>query len=206
MSFTRSLKLLLILATACLVYGTAKLCAQTAEPAAQLETTASGPSKKALSGIPDDPGFSTLSISVPNTISRSGQPTIAGFKWLKENGWRGVVNLRNFHNDADIKGFKELGFHYLALPIVEGLAPSDQQAQDFLKFVTDPQNQPVHVHCRGGIGRTGVMVALYRYAVQGWPVGKAIDESRLFNDGMTGVQKSWLEKWAQTHKPGSHGK
>jgi hypothetical protein len=35
---------------------------------------------------------------------------------------------------------------------------------------------PWFVHCHHGSDRTGMMVAVYRAVVQGWPMDKAIDE------------------------------
>jgi len=101
-------------------------------------------------------------------------------------------------------GFNELHFNYLFIPIVDNSVPSEQQARQFLEFVTNPVNQPVHVHCHAGIGRSGVMIALYRYMVQGWPMDRAIGESRLYNGGVNVIQKTWLRDWAKAHKPGSY--
>jgi len=36
------------------------------------------------------------------------------------------------------------------------------------------------VHCRHGIVRTGVFVAIYRMERQGWPPQKALDEMKLY--------------------------
>ncbi|MDP3997379.1 MAG: sulfur transferase domain-containing protein [Candidatus Andersenbacteria bacterium] len=160
-------------------------------------------------GIPEDApvayGFWSFAMPVPGVLSRSGQPLIGEFEWLRQQGWRGVVDLRvdgerdEVGDDRKLPGFDALGFNYLALPIIDGHPPTDEQAEQFLTFVTDAANQPVHVHCRGGIGRAGTMVALYRYAVQGWPLDKAIEESRAFQGGISEMQKTWLEGWAAEH-------
>jgi len=164
-----------------------------------------GPRQNISFEAPGDSGFCSFAIPVTNIISRSGQPTINEFCWLKDHGWKSVVDLR-ISNDAKIQGFNELHFNYLVLPIVDNTAPSDQQAQKFLKFVTNPINQPVHIHCHAGIGRTGVMIALYRYMVQGWPMDKAISESRLFGGGVNQIQENWLKIWAKTHRTGFSNK
>jgi len=171
-----------------------------------------GPRGNLPKDAPSDYGLWSLAISVPGVLSRSGQPLLSGFQWLKANGWKSVVDLRvdgergEVGDDTKIEGFNALGFNYLALPIADGSPPTDKQAEEFLTFVTNSANQPVHVHCRGGIGRTSVMVALYRYSVQGWPLQKAIDESRPFEGGMSDSQQKWLENWQQNHLPGSDNK
>jgi protein tyrosine/serine phosphatase len=143
-----------------------------------------------------------FSIVVPGEIYRSGQPTLSEFKWLKNNGWKSIVDLRTFGeygetaNDQDIMGFSDLGFNYLSLQIVDNSTPTDRQVEQFIYFVTNPSNQPVEVHCRAGIGRTGIMIAIYRYQVQGWPMEKAIAESKLYSGGVNSVQETWLKHWA----------
>jgi hypothetical protein len=37
------------------------------------------------------------------------------------------------------------------------------------------------VHCREGVDRTGVMVAVYRVAIDGWSTDQAIDEMKAFH-------------------------
>lgn len=166
-----------------------------------------GPRENISSDAPVAYGFWSFAMPVSGVLSRSGQPLVEEFRWLAKGGWRGDVNLRvdgergEIGDDAKLPGFNELGFNYLHLPIIDGHPPTDEQAEQFLVFVMDPNNQPVHVHCRGGIGRAGTMVALYRYAVQGWPMDKAIEESRPFQGGISDMQKKWLENWAKNHMP-----
>lgn len=169
-----------------------------------------GPRGNIPNDSPTAAGFWSFAIPAPGALSRSGQPLASEFTWLKEHGWKSIVNLRmdneyeELSDDSALPGFKDLNFNYLRLPIPDGGVPSDEQSMEFLKFVTDPQNQPVHIHCRGGYGRTSALVALYRYSIKRWPMEKAIEESRSFNEGMNDDQKAWLEKWAQTHEPGTY--
>jgi protein tyrosine/serine phosphatase len=166
-----------------------------------------GPRENIPAAAPQGWGFWSFAQPVPGVLSRSGQPLLSHFQWLKEKGWKGVVNLRvdgerdEVGDDLKIPGFKELNFRYLHLPITDGLPPSEEQAEEFLRFVTNPANLPVHIHCRGGIGRAGTMVALYRYAVQGWPMDDAIAESRAFKGGVSELQEKWLRTWAEKHPP-----
>jgi uncharacterized protein (TIGR01244 family) len=169
-----------------------------------------GPRENIPEEAPTAYGFWSFAVPAPGALSRSGQPLIGEFEWLRTQGWRSVVNLRvdgereEVGDDAKIPGFNELGLNYLHLPIIDGHPPTEEQAIEFLEFVTDPANQPAHVHCRGGIGRAGTMTALYRYAVQGWPMEKAIEESRAFQGGVSTLQEPWLLEWARSHEPGGY--
>ncbi len=172
-----------------------------------------GPRGNVPDNAPKGQGFDLFAIPVPGVLSRSEQPTIDDFKWLKDNGWKSVVDLREDGEknnptalDSKIPGFNDLGLNFLNIPIKDGTTPSVAQADQFLKFVTDPKNQPAHVHCAAGIGRTGITVALYRYSVQSWPMDKAIEEAGLFTKNINKDQKNWLAKWAASHDPGSYAK
>jgi len=169
-----------------------------------------GPRGNVAKDAPADYGFWSFAVPVPGALSRSGQPTLKDFQWLKANGWKSDIDLRidGDHNevsdDAKIPGFTDLGFNYLKIQMIDGAAPTDAQAEQFLSFVSKPENQPAEVHCRGGIGRAGIMVVLYRYAIQGWPLDQAIAESRLFQGGIDAGQEKWITGWAKTHASGSY--
>jgi len=194
------------------VHGHAHLCYARAAQSSNVfekgrghEINFAGPPQAILPKVPPGSGFWSFAICVPNVLSRSGQPSMLDFRWLKDHGWKSVVNLR-FTSNANWPGFKDLNFNYLALPIKDNSVPTDKQVQKFLEFVTSPYNQPVHIFCHAGIGRTGVMIVLYRYMVQGWPMEIAILESRFRGNGMEEFQIKWLRKWAHKHKAGSFSK
>jgi len=120
------------------------------------------------------PGCGNL-YQVSETLYRGQQPTKEGFKELEKLGIKTVVNLRNLHSDRDKLEGTSLGYERIDM---EAWDPELEQVEAFLKIVTDPNKQPVFVHCQHGSDRTGTMVAVYRIVVEGWDTEKAIDEMR----------------------------
>ncbi len=147
-------------------------------------------------------------VVAPGVLSRSGLPSDKQFVRLKEKGIVGIVNLlpnseANGRGDVTkLPNFKRLNFTYLHLPTAGSFPPSEREAKAFLQFATTKKNQPVLVFCKAGNARTGTMVALYRYAVEGWTIEKAIRESKKFGGGPSKKQITWLREWAATHAPG----
>jgi protein tyrosine/serine phosphatase len=109
-------------------------------------------------------------------IFRGGQPQRGGFELLKQRGVKTIINLRDEHDER--KQVEALGFRYVYLPMDARDEVSASSIQMFLDTVSDPAQQPVFIHCRLGIDRTGFMVGLYRIAKQGWSSEKAYDEAR----------------------------
>ena len=136
-------------------------------------------------------------------LSRSGMPSDdSGWRWLRGQGVKSVVTFRP-QNDVD---YNKFGFqHVLRIPM-RGDPPTDQQAEEFLRFIQDPANQPAHFHCTAGKSRTGIMAALARYSIDGWPMQRALEEARLYRGGedLSANRVAWLNNWAAKHKPGSY--
>jgi protein tyrosine/serine phosphatase len=137
----------------------------------------------------------------PNKLTRSGMPASdQGWYWLRNQGVKSVVTFRPEHD----VNYDQFGFHVMRLPM-EKDPPDEQQAEEFLRFIQSPKNQPVHIHCTAGEGRTGLMAALTRYAIDGWPLDQALAEARSYRDGrdLSKNRLDWLKKWAAKHPPGS---
>ncbi|MDD5773933.1 MAG: dual specificity protein phosphatase family protein [bacterium] len=110
---------------------------------------------------------------VTDSLLRGAQPDAKGFAALKEIGVKTIINLRD--NYSDVEMIKGLGFQYINIPI-NPWELNDKDVVTFLKVVTDPNNQPVFVHCQHGLDRTGTAVAIYRVYVQNWPYTEALKE------------------------------
>jgi hypothetical protein len=137
-------------------------------------------------------------------LTRSGMPDDENaWRWLRARGVEGVVNFRQ---DNDVE-YGRFGIsHVLWLPLKGGEPPTTAEAERFLAFVQEPANGRVHIHCAEGKSRTGVMAALARYAIDGWPLERALNEARTYRNGEDLVPShvQFLEAWAARHRPGSH--
>ena len=137
-----------------------------------------------------------------NRLSRSGLPKAdTGWDWLHGQGVRSIVTFL----PEDEVDYREHGFTtVLRIPLSDTALPTERQSKQFLSFIQDPKNQPVHIHCAAGRDRTGMMAALARYAVDGWPLDKALAEARSYRDGKDLGERrvAWLKDWAAKHPPG----
>lgn len=102
-----------------------------------------------------------------------------GHEKLAKQGFKGIVDL-TLEGTNDARAGKAAGLNTLNVKILDNSAPTQKQVKQFLDFATDPKNSPCYVHCEAGKGRTGVAVAAYRMAVEGWPPEKAIAEGKKF--------------------------
>jgi protein tyrosine/serine phosphatase len=180
--------------------ATPSTCARTSAP------TSPGPEVPPRSnlpaGAPLGQGMTLFSVVVPGVIARTGTPDSGGFNWLKTHGWKSVINLRTT-DDNTYSDFVANHFQYQWLPIGNGIAPTPDQARTFLCYVVNPANQPVVVHDNSGAERVSMFIALYRYAVQGWPMDAAVKEEKLYGDSLNLEQLTFLQAWANQYAPGT---
>lgn len=117
-------------------------------------------------------------------LYRCEQPGSDDIADLKALGMRTIFNLRNYHSDS--KKFTAAGFTLLANPIDAGDVTEDYLVATLRQFRAAPK--PVIVHCWHGSDRTGVFVAAYRIAFEGWTREAALDE---FRHGGYGFHEKW---------------
>lgn len=144
----------------------------------QPETNADPPGEKhsiarrlAVKGIPR---FG----EVTPMLYRGAQPTREGFGKLAEMGVNIVVDLRG-SRESERRLVTGLGMQYVPLPW-QCFHPQDEQFAQFLTLLRENRGKKVFVHCKVGDDRTGMDIAAYRMAEQGWTAEEARKEMEIF--------------------------
>lgn len=150
------------------------LCVQAAPPESRPTPQASHTPARRITVI----GVSNFGI-VSSRLYRGGQPTGTGYKHLKELGVDIVVDLRLSGRDTEKQNVTQAGMQFVALPW-HCMFPKDRVFAEFLKLVRDNRGKKIFVHCRYGDDRTGMMIAAYRMAVEGWTPEEAAKEMKKF--------------------------
>ncbi len=132
--------------------------------------------RKPLAGVPN---FGEVS----KKLFRGGQPSEKGFEALAKTGIGIVVDLRG-SRESERKQVTSLGMQYVSIPW-HCFHPRDEVFARFLVLFREKPDQKVFVHCRLGDDRTGMMVAAYRMAEQGWTSAEAKREMEDY--GFSGI-------------------
>jgi hypothetical protein len=112
-------------------------------------------------------------------LFRGGQPKLLGYKHLKEMGIDIVVDLRLSGDGNEEKDVKKAGMKFVSLRW-HCMLPRDEVFAKFLKLLRDNRDKKIFVHCRYGDDRTGMMIAAYRMADEGWTPEEARAEMMKF--------------------------
>jgi len=94
---------------------------------------------------------------VTPVLYRSAQPNRAGFSALQRAGIRSVLNLREYHSDADKARHTSLCL--MAYPMAAGEV-TEADVENCLRLIVNAP-KPVLVHCWHGSDRTGIIIAAY---------------------------------------------
>jgi protein tyrosine phosphatase (PTP) superfamily phosphohydrolase (DUF442 family) len=119
-----------------------------------------------------------------------GQPSAAGYRWLKSKGVTTIINLRQ--TSAHEKELVErLGLRYVHVAWPDLQPPTLAQVRKIVELIEAERRRggKVFQHCLRGIGRDGTMVCCVRVAA-GTPAEKAIA-------AWLKVSPTWLEDQAR---------
>jgi protein tyrosine/serine phosphatase len=139
---------------------------------------------------------------VTPTLYRGGQPSLKGLEELKKMDVAIVVDMRSGSRKSEEKVVNKLGIKYVHISWHCPL-PTDKPFARFLEVIEHNPGKKVFVHCRLGDDRTGMAVAAYRMAEEGWSADEAMNEMRDFGfnrahhmicPGLAGYEKSFPER------------
>jgi protein tyrosine phosphatase (PTP) superfamily phosphohydrolase (DUF442 family) len=121
-------------------------------------------------------------------LYRGGLPTDEDMKGLKALGIKTIVNLMGGGGDAEERNLvahekevaTKLGLTFVNLAIPFKVDVPEAMVNQWLQVAQAPSGQAVYIHCRHGRDRTGMMVAAYRIANDGYTGQQALDEMKTF--------------------------
>jgi len=95
-------------------------------------------------------------------------------------GIRTVIDLRKPEDidEPEKASVEASGARYVHIPSTQ--VPPGEAIEAFLAIMDNPANLPALVHCEHGVGRTGVMTAIYRMEYEGWDNERARQEAMSF--------------------------
>ena len=140
--------------------------------------------------------------AVNDHIYRGAQPGSAGFKELAKMGIKTVIDLRDKPSQADREKqvVESLGMKYVGIPMSMH-APTDDQIAKALGVLNSTESAPVFLHCLGGRDRTGVVIACYRIAHDGWDNHKALAEATVHGLSVFDVgMRRFIERYRPAKK------
>ncbi len=122
---------------------------------------------------PGIPGY----LVVESNIATGGQPTFEGMKWLKERGFKTVLNLLpdSEADPAEAGMVRQLGLEYLSIAITPRSINANAVNQ-FNDIAGDVKQRPLFIHDSTG-SRTGAMWYLYRVTVDKTPDDRARNQA-----------------------------
>ncbi len=121
---------------------------------------------------------------VNDFLYRGAQPNDKAFEELQALGITTIVDLRGERHGLirkEQKYAESLGMDFLNLPGNGWMPPPDQQVAQFFSLMQETPKRRVFLHCWLGGDRSGVFIAAYRIAFDGWTPDEAIREMHVFH-------------------------
>ena len=143
---------------------------------------------------PELPRFQQVS----ERLFRGGQPRHGGIAKLRELGINTVVNLRgaSARTRAEAEEVRALGLNYFNIGLPNWSRPQESRVARILEVINAPENGRVFIHCKDGVDRTGMIVAIHRMTHAGWNSDQALAEAE--RNGMRRTQ-FWMRDYAEDY-------
>ena len=111
---------------------------------------------------------------------RGAQPQQRDIGDLAALGIKSVIDLQQEGESQEQAWVEGAGMKFFRVGLSDQSSPAPDKAEQFLKIVSDPANQPVFIHCHGGRHRAGAMTAIYRMTQDGWDADRAYAEMKTY--------------------------
>lgn len=162
-------------------------------------------------------------VVTPDKVYRSGQMTAEGFREaVARYKIRTIINVQDDYPNPDIQCSvfteetikeselcRQLGVRmvFVAPNLISRRLVPEQRPQGidhFLSVMDDPDTYPVLIHCKAGLHRTGVLVALYRMEYEGWSSYRAMQEllANGFGRSKATSANDYIKQYVLTYRPG----
>lgn len=137
---------------------------------------------------------------------RGAQPKSGDYENLAAMGVKTIIDLQQDGERNEQQMVEAAGMKFYRIGLSDKSWPSPDKAEQFMKIVNNPANQPVFIHCHGGRHRAGIMTAIYRMHHDGWDAERAYAEMKQygFESGIGhGALKDYVyDYYAQMKKKG----
>lgn len=121
---------------------------------------------------------------VNDFLYRGAQPKDNGVEQLKGLGIDTIIDLRGeLHGliEKERQQAESLGMRFINLPGSGWATANDEQIAQFFSLIRERPRRKIFIHCWLGGDRSGMFIAAYRIAFEGWSAQQAIQEMRSFH-------------------------
>jgi tyrosine-protein phosphatase SIW14 len=146
-------------------------------------------------------------------LYRGGRPLVDAYPRLQQLGIRTIINLEETgHADQERAALTQFNatlkpqdrIDFISFPITQAqineTGVSEKEVQHLFQLIQGAR-KPVFIHCYYGRDRTGLVVALYRMALEGVSFSEAYEEALhyKFSPGDTGLKRT-LDRYKNPKK------
>ncbi|RLG71390.1 MAG: hypothetical protein DRO11_04595 [Methanobacteriota archaeon] len=136
-------------------------------------------------------------------IAGTSYPSSEELKEFYREGFRILVPLER---REDIFEIEKIGFKVFPIFIEDFTSPTIEQLERFNSIIDEHPTKPILVHCTGGLGRTGTMLASYLIKRKSMTAKQAIEFVRLKRKGAVETQEQektleLYEKYIKGERP-----
>lgn len=154
----------------------------------------------------------------PGALMRSGQPHVRDLDYIRREyglrcvfvargGTRHPLRGRWFRRERAF--CSQHGIRLVHVPFSDHAPPPPDVLDRFVALAADPAQRPLLVHCEQGFHRTGILVAAYRLAINGWSLEDALEEMTQHGFQVESVKRrplyeallTWAKARTQTLRP-----